>query len=236
MRQVVGGMDHPVQVIASSLGAAFTIRAAAERPDLFDRLVLIEPTGIQDLASDPESGSHIFWRSILRSPLLGQGMYNAIASRPSIRFFLRTSYADPSEVSDDMIDYYYTQAHQPNARYAPASFIAGALDTPVDEEYMRLTMPILLLWGKNSRFTPLETRARFPPTQSPHRPARLRVWRAAAGRTARRIHQRRRIVAAFRHPPAAELAPCHVCAPGLIRCWRRVCGVACMSSAAPDSG
>ena len=42
-------MDHPVQVIASSLGAAFTIRAAAERPDLFDRLVLIEPTGIQDL-------------------------------------------------------------------------------------------------------------------------------------------------------------------------------------------
>ena len=156
VRQVVGGMDHPVQVIASSLGAAFTIRAAAERPDLFDRLVLIEPTGIQDLASDPESGSHVFWRSILRSPLLGQGMYNAIASRPSIRFFLRTSYADPNEVSDDMIDYYYTQAHQPNARYAPASFIAGALDTPVDEEYMRLTMPILLLWGKNSRFTPLE--------------------------------------------------------------------------------
>ena len=49
VRQVVGGMDHPVQVIASSLGAAFTIRAAAERPDLFDRLALIEPTGIQDL-------------------------------------------------------------------------------------------------------------------------------------------------------------------------------------------
>ena len=156
VRQVVGGMDHPVQVIASTLGAAFTIRAAAERPDLFERLALIQPTGIQDLASDPESNSHVFWRSILRSPLLGQTMYNAIASRPGIRFFLRTTYANTADVSDDMIDYYYTQAHQRNARFAPASFISGALDTPVDEEYMRLTMPILLLWGKNARFTPLE--------------------------------------------------------------------------------
>jgi pimeloyl-ACP methyl ester carboxylesterase len=156
VRQVVGGMDHPVQVVASSLGAAFTIRAAAERPDLFERLALIEPTGIQDLASDPESNAHIVWRSILRSPLVGQTMYNAITSRAGIRFFLRTTYDSRDEVSDDLVDYYYTQAHQPNARFAPASFIAGALDTPVDEEYMRLTMPILLLWGKNARFTPLE--------------------------------------------------------------------------------
>lgn len=156
VRNVVGGMDHPVQVIASTLGAAFTIRAAAERPDLFDRLALIQPTGIQDLASDPEEPSHVFWRTILRSPLLGQTMYNAIASRSAIRYFLRTIYANHEQISDDMIDYYYMQAHQHNARYAPASFIAGSLDTPVDEEYMRLTMPILLLWGKNARFTPLE--------------------------------------------------------------------------------
>lgn len=156
VRQVVGAMDHPVQVIASTLGAAFAIRAAAERPDLFDRLALIQPTGIQDLASDPDEGAHIFWRTMLRSPLLGQTMYNAIASRSAIRYFLRVIYDKRDAISDDLIDYYYMQAHQPNARYAPASFIAGTLDTPVDEEYMRLTMPILLLWGKNARFTPLE--------------------------------------------------------------------------------
>ena len=156
VRQVVGGMDHPVQVIASTLGAAFTIRAASERPDLFDRLALIQPTGIQDLASDPESGPRVFWRSILRTPFLGQTMYNAIASRPSIRWYLRSIYENDDLISDDVVDYYHMQAHQPNARFAPASFIARALDTPVDEEYMRLAMPILLLWGKSARFTPLE--------------------------------------------------------------------------------
>ena len=156
LRQVVGAMDHPVHVIASSLSAAFTVRAAAERPDLFERLALIQPTGIQDLASDPEDSVHAFWRTILRSPLLGQSIYNAISSRAGIRFYLKMIYDKPGEVSDDLVDYYYTQAHQANARYAPASFISGALDTPVDEEYMRLAMPILLLWGKNARFTPLE--------------------------------------------------------------------------------
>lgn len=155
-RQVIGAMDQPAQIIASGLGGAFAIRAAADRPDLFERLALIEPTGIQDLATDPDDSSHIFWRNILRSPLLGQTIYNTIASRTAIRFYLKMSYDNPNEVSDDLVDYYYTQAHQPNARYAPASFIAGALDTPVDEEYIRLAMPILLLWGKNARFTPLE--------------------------------------------------------------------------------
>lgn len=155
-RQVVGGMDHPVHVVASTLGAAFTIRAAARRPDLFDRLALIEPTGIEDLAANPHTLPRVVARTILRTPLLGQGIYNAISSRTGIRFYLRQVYGDPNAVSDDLIDYYYTQAHQPGARFAPASFIAGTLDTPITDEYESLRQPVLLLWGRNARFTPLE--------------------------------------------------------------------------------
>ncbi|MBF6592429.1 MAG: alpha/beta fold hydrolase, partial [Ktedonobacterales bacterium] len=153
VRQVVGGVDHPVRVIASTLGAAFTIRAAAQRQDLFERLVLIEPTGIEDLAGNPEEGIHIAQRWLLRTPIVGQGLYALIASRPSIRYFLRRSYGKRTEISDDLVDYYYTMAHQPGARFAPASFIAGALDTPVREAYESLRLPILLLWGKNAPFT-----------------------------------------------------------------------------------
>lgn len=47
-------------------------------------------------------------------------------------------------------------AHQPGARYAPASFVSGTLDTPIKEEYEGLRVPILLLWGKSAAFTPLE--------------------------------------------------------------------------------
>jgi pimeloyl-ACP methyl ester carboxylesterase len=161
VRQVVGGMDHPVCVVASSLGAAFTIRAADERPDLFDRLALIEPTGIEDLALPPDAPARRFFCRLLRTPLVGEGIYNAIASRPGIRYFLRKAYSDRKEISDDLIDYYYSMAHQRGARFAPASFISGRLNTPVRAAFARLDMPVLLLWGTHASFTPLEQARRF---------------------------------------------------------------------------
>lgn len=160
--QVVGGADQPVRVIASSLSAAFTIRAAAERPGIFTRLVLIQPTGFEDLANLNDTAGSRFGRALLRSPLLGQTAYNAVASRASIRYFLTSrTYAHASSVSDDMVDYYYTAAHQPGARYAAASFLSGALNTPVASVYPMLKRPILLCWGKDSRFSPLQNARAF---------------------------------------------------------------------------
>lgn len=157
VRQVVGGVDQPVRVIASSLGAAFTIRAAAERPGLFERLVLIQPTGIEELADARETPGRRVGRAVLRTPVLGQAIYNVIVSRPSISYFLKSqAYADPGEVSDDMVDYYHTLSHQPGGRYAPASFLSGTLNTPVTSIYPLLKQPILLCWGKDARFSPLE--------------------------------------------------------------------------------
>jgi pimeloyl-ACP methyl ester carboxylesterase len=156
VRQVVGGVDNPVRVIASGLSAAFTILAAAEHTGLFSRLVLVEPTGIEDLAGDPEEPTHRFQRWLLRTPLLGQGLYIMLTSRPSIRYFLRRTYAKGADISDDLIDYYALMARQPGARFAPASFISGTLDTPIKGEYEGLRLPILLLWGKNATLTPLE--------------------------------------------------------------------------------
>jgi len=162
VRQVVGGMDHPVNVIASSLGAAFTIRAAADRPGLFNRLALVEPTGMENLANAQETPARRIGRAVLRSPIVGQAVYNAIVSRPSIRYFLKAqTYGDGQRVSDDIVDYYYTMAHQPGGRYAPASFISGTLNTPVASVYPLLKQPILLCWGKDARFTPLENARAF---------------------------------------------------------------------------
>jgi pimeloyl-ACP methyl ester carboxylesterase len=162
VRQVVGGADHPVKVIASTLGAAFTIRTAAERPGLFERLVFIEPTGYEELASAGDTPLRRAALALLRSPLLGQAIYNLAASRPSIRYFLKSqTYANPAAVSDDMVDHYYSMAHQPGARYAAASFLSGMLNSPVGSMYPLLKQPILLCWGKDAKFTPLENARLF---------------------------------------------------------------------------
>ena len=156
-RQVMGGTDQPVSVVASSLGAAFAIRAVAERPDLFERLVLIEPTGIETLNAPRLTLPRWAARALLRAPLLGQTLYNLVASRANIRYYLtRRIYARPASVTSSLVDYYHVAAHQPGARFAPASFISGALDTPVAAAYEALKLPILLVWGKDARIAPLE--------------------------------------------------------------------------------
>lgn len=161
-RQVMGAADHPVSVIASTLGAAFVVRAASEQPDLFSRLVLIEPTGIATLASHVRNPLTRITRALLSSPVLGEGLYNGITSRPSIRYYLRRqTYADHAAVTPALVDYYHTTAHQPGARYAPASFISGMLDTPIATAFASLTQPILLLWGKRARFTHVEQARAF---------------------------------------------------------------------------
>lgn len=154
-RQVVGASDHPVRVVASALGAAFVIRAAAERPQLYERLVLIEPTGLENLAGNKDTRARRAGRRLLRTPLLGQAIYNVLASRPNIRYFLHATYGKGHPISDDIVDAHYTMAHQPGARFAAAGFVSGTLDTPVQAAYAQLRLPLLLIWGKNTRFTPL---------------------------------------------------------------------------------
>jgi pimeloyl-ACP methyl ester carboxylesterase len=91
-----------------------------------------------------------------------------------MRYYLRTqTYADPNLVSDDVVDHYYTAAHQPGGRYATASFLSGMLNTPVASVYPLLKQPLLLCWGKDARFTPLE-QARAFRQENPR--AELRVF------------------------------------------------------------
>jgi pimeloyl-ACP methyl ester carboxylesterase len=161
VQQVAGGTDHPVQIVASSLSAAFAIKAAAARPDLFERLVLIEPVGIQQLANTADATQH-FAGKLLRTPLIGMSLYHALVSRAGLRYFLRQQiYADPSRVSDDMIDAYYAVAHQPNARYAASSFVGGELNLDIADDFEALTQPTLLCWGRDAAQSPMDLAEAF---------------------------------------------------------------------------
>ncbi len=161
VQRVAGGTDHPVQIVASSLSAAFAIKAAAARPDLFERLVLIEPVGIQQLAHTPDATQR-FAGKLLRAPLVGMSLYHLLVSRAGLRYFLKQRvYADPSRVSDDVVDAYYAVAHQPNARYATSSFVGGDLNLDVEDDFEELTLPTLLCWGRDAGQSPMDLAEAF---------------------------------------------------------------------------
>ena len=152
MREVVA---DPAHVIASSLASAYVIYTATRAPDLFRRLVLIAPTGIYRLANPPGPGQTAL-RGLVAAPVVGSFLFNLLASRPSLRFFLnRQGYLDPSLVTDAMLDAYFVTTHQPGARFAPASFVSSFLNLNIRREWIGLPHPTLIVWGRHAISTPV---------------------------------------------------------------------------------
>ncbi|RQG90099.1 alpha/beta hydrolase [Natrarchaeobius halalkaliphilus] len=140
--------DEPI-VVASSLTGSFAVDAADETT--FDSLVLICPT-------DETRDERPRLRSLLRTPLVGTTLYNALASKPSIEYFYdRDGYYDSDRLETETIDYAWRSAHQPGARYAPASFVAGSLDPDFDlaTKLASLETPTTLVWGRDAELVSL---------------------------------------------------------------------------------
>ena len=75
-------------------------------------------------------------------------MYDTIASRPSIRYFLQLSRI--TQVEDELVDYDYLTSHQPGAKFAPFYFLAGKLFTRnMANIYKSLSMPVLMAYAND---------------------------------------------------------------------------------------
>lgn len=144
----VGGENaSKINVLASSLGAAFVTVLAAREPNWFDRLVLVCPTGIQTLAHPPAPTAQAV-RAGLRTPILGATLYNMVTSHMGIGYYLsRRVYARPETATWDIVKHYHQAAHQPGGPNAIAHFVTGLLNVNVRDAFTQLSSPILLVWG-----------------------------------------------------------------------------------------
>lgn len=142
----------PVPVIASSLTAAFTIRIAINRPELFKCLILTTPSGLADFG---QNYANSFFAQLVSVPILDRIIYSTgVANSNGIRSFLeQRQFANPSRVYDEIVEAYLESAEQPNAEYAALSFVRGDLSFDLSLYVSQLTVPTAFIWGKQSQFT-----------------------------------------------------------------------------------
>ncbi|TMC57785.1 MAG: alpha/beta fold hydrolase [Chloroflexota bacterium] len=158
MREVIG---KPAVVVAHGMACAFVIADAYRHPRFYDRLVLVAPPPfiLQENTAGPLSGVVKF---ALRLPIIGQTIYNVLASRTAIRgYYDRQGYHNPGLITDELVEYVYTSAHQPSSRYAMVSFLSNALTVDVNEATTRLQMPVVVVTGRESMFSPVEVSDAF---------------------------------------------------------------------------
>jgi pimeloyl-ACP methyl ester carboxylesterase len=140
-------------VVASGLTGAYAVAAARDDQDLVERFVLVCPTAV----AGPEP-PRTWLRELLRAPLLGEALFALLASKPSIRHFNADhGYYDTGKLSASWTAYEWRTAHQPGARFAPASFVSGHLNADIDlgRAIAELPVPTTLVWGREATVTPL---------------------------------------------------------------------------------
>ncbi len=142
-------------IIGSSLGGAYAIRAAAKLGDRLGALVAISPTGLDGTLDQPPTGVGKAVTRVFRAPLIGEALFNLLASRPSLGWFLRNqAYSDPQLATRDVIDHYWLATHQLGARYVPAHFVGGALNCDIADDLAQVEAPVLIAWGEDSANSP----------------------------------------------------------------------------------
>jgi len=147
LREVI---NKPTIVVAHGLTSAYVVANAYRKPQLFERLVLLAPptSMLQESNGSPVNA---LWKGLLRTPVIGQFVYNILTSRQAINgYYDNQGYHNPGLISDELVEYVYTSAHQSNSRYAAASYISHSLNLDVHEELARLKMPVTIVLGRET--------------------------------------------------------------------------------------
>lgn len=157
LREEVG---RPAHVVSAGLTSAYVTEVAAWRSNLFDRLVFIcprsEPTGL-DSPRWFAPIRHFFFSS----PALGSGSYETISSPVELKRFLLGNFHNPKAVTPRLLDRLVETARRPGSIYAYASLITGYLDRSLLASLPKVDRPILLIWGKQAKPTPVEHSVRL---------------------------------------------------------------------------
>lgn len=158
LREVIG---KPAVVVARGETCAYVIADAYRRPQLFAQLVLVAPSPLMLQETMPGLPNGLL-KTLLRTPIVGQFAYNLLTTRRAIQnYYDIQGYHNPGLITDELVEYIFSSAHQSNARFSAASALTGNLLTDAHEPLARLQMPVVIVWGREGVPTPSEASAAF---------------------------------------------------------------------------
>lgn len=154
LQDVVG---QRTALIASNLASSYAVNVAVRRPEVVERLLLVNPTGCTAMLPSYAEG---VVATTMRIPVLGTSAYYSLVTRASLEHELRArTYYDSCMVTPELVDRLYRASHQRGAQYAAGAFIAGALDLPMRLAFADLRQPTLMAWGRDAYYTPVSDAA-----------------------------------------------------------------------------
>jgi pimeloyl-ACP methyl ester carboxylesterase len=137
-------------LVGNSLGGRIAWETAVARPDLADRLVLIDARGYPGEEAGPPPSAV----KIAQLPVLGPLLIEHITPRSLIEKSLKPAYGDPHKLTSDLVDRYYELLLRAGNRRALILQIEQESYTDSDR-IKTIAIPTLILWGALDHVVPV---------------------------------------------------------------------------------
>ena len=152
---------QPVVLVGNSIGSLVCMAAAATHPDMVQGIVMLS-------LPDASVGREQFpkWlfsveatvKGLLVSLPLGHGVFKVVRRRGFVRRWAGFAYANPTAVTDELVEILAAPAYDQGAArtfFSLFKAISQPRFAPAAKDILpTLTIPILLVWGRQDRMVP----------------------------------------------------------------------------------
>lgn len=135
-------------LVGHALGGAIAITLAARHPELISRLVLIDA-----LCYPPQPA---LAQRVALAPVIGGFAFKQLWGKSAFKAYFKESYLSrDGRIPSARLDYYYEAFNAPAARASALATLRATRDTrSVVAHIARLSMPTLVLWGRDDNLYP----------------------------------------------------------------------------------
>jgi pimeloyl-ACP methyl ester carboxylesterase len=117
-------IPQPATLLATGHSAGYALQSLQDQPTAWERLILVAPTWRGPLPTMMKGQRPWFkiLRNVVRTPILGQFLYQLNTTKSFLRMmYSRHVYANPQNITAELIDRKQIITQQPGARFAPVA-------------------------------------------------------------------------------------------------------------------
>ncbi len=163
--QVLGFMDAlgipSAVLVGNSMGGTVAMRVALMHPERVDGLVLIDSAGFLHYEDTPRAVRRVLNRKVFVAFMMTHGPLRQPRDRLAIRAFLGRVYHNPEYVTREAVNAYYKPLRSKGGNNGVLARARATDWGDIAARIPEITVPTLVLWGREDRVLPVEHAERF---------------------------------------------------------------------------